>query len=45
MGEPHTDWPCVDIIATGTTAVAVRDGEPLPAGIPGYAEVDALSRQ
>ena len=30
--------------ATVTTALAVRDGEPLPAGIPGYAEVDALSR-
>ncbi|MFJ1975448.1 isocitrate lyase/phosphoenolpyruvate mutase family protein [Streptomyces sp. NPDC087903] len=30
--------------ATVTTAVAVRDGEPLPAGIPSYAEVDALSR-
>ncbi|MGY0072005.1 isocitrate lyase/PEP mutase family protein (plasmid) [Streptomyces sp. QTS137] len=30
--------------ATVTTAVAVREGEPLPIGIPGYAEVDALSR-
>ncbi|MEV5279465.1 isocitrate lyase/phosphoenolpyruvate mutase family protein [Streptomyces sp. NPDC052811] len=30
--------------ATVATAVAVRDGMPLPAGIPGYAEVDALSR-
>ena len=30
--------------ATVTTAVAVREGEPLPAGIPSYAEVDALSR-
>ncbi len=30
--------------AAVTTALAVRDGEPLPAGIPGYAEVDALSR-
>ncbi|WP_034090950.1 isocitrate lyase/PEP mutase family protein [Streptacidiphilus albus] len=30
--------------ATVTTAVAVREGGPLPAGIPGYAEVDALSR-
>ncbi|MEU2670750.1 isocitrate lyase/phosphoenolpyruvate mutase family protein [Streptomyces sp. NPDC007164] len=29
--------------ATVTTAVAVREGGPLPAGIPGYAEVDALS--
>lgn len=32
------------IHATVTTALAVRDGDPLPAGIPGYAEVDALSR-
>ncbi|MGW1075154.1 isocitrate lyase/PEP mutase family protein [Streptomyces sp. NPDC002537] len=30
--------------ATVATAVAVREGEPLPAGIPSYAEVDALSR-
>jgi 2-methylisocitrate lyase-like PEP mutase family enzyme len=30
--------------ATVEIAQAVRDGEPLPAGIPGYAEVDALSR-
>lgn len=30
--------------ATVTTAVAVREGRPLPSGIPGYAEVDALSR-
>jgi 2-methylisocitrate lyase-like PEP mutase family enzyme len=30
--------------ATVTTALAVREGRPLPAGIPGYAEVDALSR-
>ncbi|MGW7195644.1 isocitrate lyase/PEP mutase family protein [Streptomyces chryseus] len=29
--------------ATVTTALAVREGEPLPAGIPDYAEVDALS--
>ena len=31
--------------AAVTTAVAVREGGPLPANIPGYAEVDALSRQ
>jgi 2-methylisocitrate lyase-like PEP mutase family enzyme len=30
--------------ATVTTALAARDGGPLPVGIPGYAEVDALSR-
>ncbi|MFI8434803.1 isocitrate lyase/phosphoenolpyruvate mutase family protein [Streptomyces sp. NPDC079020] len=30
--------------ATVTTALAVREGGPLPTGIPGYAEVDALSR-
>ncbi|WP_327352322.1 isocitrate lyase/PEP mutase family protein [Streptomyces sp. NBC_01304] len=31
--------------ATLTTALAVRDGLPLPVGIPTYAEVDALSHQ
>lgn len=30
--------------ATVAAAVAVRDGEPLPAGIPSYAEIDALTR-
>jgi 2-methylisocitrate lyase-like PEP mutase family enzyme len=30
--------------ATVTTALAARDSGPLPVGIPGYAEVDALSR-
>jgi 2-methylisocitrate lyase-like PEP mutase family enzyme len=30
--------------ATVGTALAARDGRPLPEGIPGYAEVDALSR-
>ncbi|MFZ3467677.1 isocitrate lyase/PEP mutase family protein [Streptomyces sp. 4.24] len=31
--------------AAVTTALAVRDGGALPTGIPGYAEVDALSRR
>ncbi|GAA0434691.1 isocitrate lyase/phosphoenolpyruvate mutase family protein [Streptomyces luteireticuli] len=31
--------------AAVTTALTIREDEPLPAGIPGYAEVDALSRQ
>ncbi|WP_438296242.1 isocitrate lyase/PEP mutase family protein [Streptomyces sp. HUAS TT7] len=30
--------------ATVTTALAVREDQPLPPGIPGYAEIDALSR-
>ncbi|MEO6082007.1 MAG: hypothetical protein ABIQ18_02785 [Umezawaea sp.] len=32
------------LYATAKTAIAVRDGLPLPAGIPGYAENDALNR-
>lgn len=30
--------------ATVTTAIAVRDGEALPAGIPSYTDIDALTR-
>jgi 2-methylisocitrate lyase-like PEP mutase family enzyme len=29
--------------ATVTTAIAVRDGEALPAGIPSYTDIDALT--